>query len=359
MKALLDTFPFPFHLAEAQQLHLTICQVHPTVQSAIAMAERVGLPAYMIDPGQPVFYVWREILKETTNQGMLRTLVEEINARLNEMSPFKPFFNALIQNMQPIFGLEPVDNSGEPAFIKSNDHITDPEALLYLDDLTLQIGKLPQLVIVLQRMIELAPSVCKLVVDINGLSQAGTAFRIGEDMLLTNWHVVHNKDGSMRATTVTAEFGYEDNGTGGILTALPLVCDVSTIVSERQNDWAIIRTTSPMNSAWPIIKLSAAANPVLNAPAYIIQHPLGNRKRIGFVRNQVSAFDNDVVHYLTDTQEGSSGAPVFNGSGELIALHHAGGRPQEVVGRTPMKKNEGIRISKITYALHTMQIAFM
>ena len=65
----------------------------------------------------------------------------------------------------------------------------------------------------------------------------------------------------------------------------------------------------------------------------------------------MTSFDDLVVHYLTDTQEGSSGAPVFNARGQLIALHHAGGRPQQVVGKPPVKKNEGIRISCIVAGL--------
>jgi V8-like Glu-specific endopeptidase len=77
---------------------------------------------------------------------------------------------------------------------------------------------------------------------------------------------------------------------------------------------------------------------------------------VGFVRNQVSFFDDRVVHYLTDTQEGSSGSPVFDRQGRLIALHHAGGRPQEVVGRSPMRKNEGIRISRIISGLTSQNV---
>ncbi len=106
-----------------------------------------------------------------------------------------------------------------------------------------------------------------------------------------------------------------------------------------------------MDAGWPIIKLSDAVDPELHTPAYIIQHPEGQSKRIGFVRNQVADFTDRVVHYLTDTQEGSSGAPVFNGDGKLIALHHAGGRPQQIPGRSPVKKNEGIRIARILTAL--------
>ncbi|MEU4445450.1 hypothetical protein AB0K14_26485 [Actinosynnema sp. NPDC050801] len=68
-------------------------------------------------------------------------------------------------------------------------------------------------------------------------------------------------------------------------------------------------------------------------------------------------FDDRKVHYLTDTQVGSSGAPVFNATGDLIAVHHAGGRPQEVAGKPLMRKNEGIRASRIASALAAHRVA--
>ncbi len=114
-----------------------------------------------------------------------------------------------------------------------------------------------------------------------------------------------------------------------------------------------IRVSEPITDEWPIVSLKESAEPVVDASAYIIQHPAGGRKRLGFVSNQVSFFNERVTHYLTDTQEGSSGSPVFNSDGQLIALHHAGGRPQEIVGRAPLRKNEGIRISRVIDGLIT------
>ena len=207
---------------------------------------------------------------------------------------------------------------------------------------------MPGLITTLQRLVALAPAVCRLVVDVRG---RGTGFRISSDLLLTNWHVVHNASTGVRAGAVTAEFGYEDDGQGGEPAPTKIPCDVASIVTDSADDWAVIRAQQPLLDAWPAIKLSEAVEPVANEPAYIVQHPGGERKRLGFVRNQVSSFDDRVLHYLTDTQQGSSGSPVFDARGRLIGLHHAGGTPQQVVGKPPLAKNEGIRIPRIRKGL--------
>ena len=90
--------------------------------------------------------------------------------------------------------------------------------------------------------------------------------------------------------------------------------------------------------------------------AFIVQHPAGDRKRVAFVRNQITWVDDRVVQYLSDTQTGSSGAPVFDRDGRLIALHRAGGRPQEVAGKQPLRKNEGVRIDRVVAGLKTRGI---
>src|SRR5205085_9296038 len=131
----------------------------------------------------------------------------------------------------------------------------------------------------------------------------------------------------------------------------------ASIKTNKDDDWGVITTTQPLDPAWPIIKLSEAVAPVPNSSAYIIQHPLGERKRLGFIRNQVSEINDRAILYLTDTQVGSSGSPVFDEKGKLIALHHQGGRPQQVVGKPPIKKNEGIRISKVLAGITAMGVS--
>lgn len=78
----------------------------------------------------------------------------------------------------------------------------------------------------------------------------------------------------------------------------------------------------------------------------IIQHPNGGPKAVTVRENKVSSIFDDFVHYLTDTEPGSSGSPVFNDQWVVVALHHSG-------VPDPNKKNawianEGIRISSIS-----------
>jgi V8-like Glu-specific endopeptidase len=356
MASIVDEFKFPFEKTEAQQLHLTLTQINSSAPQAILAADKAGVDTSMIFREQAPALVWADVLRAASPQGLTRTLVQQTRDRLNPNSPFITFLDSLLAGKPAETEGEPRNADGAPRFLKDTDDISDPEALLYHDDLMIQIGQVPALITTLQSLVTLAPSVCKLTVAVNNVQQSGTAFRIDSDLLLTNWHVLHNAKEGTRATAVTAEFGYEDDGSGGGLSATAIPCDVNTIVTNKDDDWGVIRAKKPLLDTWPVVKLSEAVPPAQSAAAYIIQHPGGERKRLGFVRNQVSSFDDRVVHYLTDTKEGSSGSPVFDAKGKLIALHHAGGRPQEVVGRSPLKKNEGILISRILSGMNQQQL---
>ncbi|MDX8148793.1 trypsin-like peptidase domain-containing protein [Lentzea sp. BCCO 10_0061] len=354
MVSVLDAFPYPFHDPAGQQLHRTLMSLYPAVKSAVLMAERAGLDTGFLDEQQAVAFVWKNILQMTATQGLTRPLVTDVLGTLSPTSPARPFLAGLLADRPTPISSERVGSNGEPPF---DDSVTEPEALLYQDDLTMPIGRVPALIESLRTLVELAPSVCLLNVTAGNVEQYGTGFRIGPDLLLTNWHVLHRRNDGARATVVTAEFGFEDDGVGGVCATTAVKCDVNGIESDQGDDWAVIRTTGTLADRWPVVPLSSAATPRCGEPAFVVQHPRGQRKRLGFVRNQVTYCDDRLVHYLTDTQVGSSGAPVFDASGRLIALHHAGGRPQEVLGKPPMRKNEGVRISCITDGLARRGVA--
>jgi endonuclease G len=83
----------------------------------------------------------------------------------------------------------------------------------------------------------------------------------------------------------------------------------------------------------------------------IIQHPRGWPKMISVRNNLLTARTGTTLLYETDTDEGSSGAPVLNDEWDLIALHHWGQPFLENVDENgnpiPTTVNEGVRISAI------------
>lgn len=356
MATLVDAFPYPWHLPEAQELHATLSDMYPTSRAATFVAAKAGLNTAMLFQDTAAFSLWRDILDTGAGAQKNRDVVRSARDQ-SPTNPRRPFLDALLA-VNPVavaIDHQERDGTGAPIFIRANDGITEPEALLFHDDLTLAIGRVPWMISVLQRLQAIAPAVCRLRSAGLGVNQYGTGFRIANDLLLTNWHVV--TFGATTATGILAEFGFDDDGQGGGTASTAVQCDVTTIQGDASDDWAVVRVAQPMAANIPVIKLSDAADPTLNAPAFLVQHPGGNRKRIAFVRNQITSFDDRVVHYLSDTQAGSSGSPVLDDQGRLVGLHRAGGRPQEVAGKPPLRKNEGVRIPRVRNGLAQRGIA--
>lgn len=348
MRPILDTFPFPWERPVARDLHMALVQMYPQENAALFVAKGVGIQSFALALGQPVFFLWVEIINAAASAAALRQLVQ-LAVDQNKRHVNAPLLTALLADTPPVVETPLRGGDGKPAFLSGDDSITEPETLLFEDDLTILVGAVPGLIDTLKRMLERAPAVCKLRITQGLVSAAGTGFRIGEDLLLTNHHVLFPYGN--KAVTVTAEFGYDTDADGVELAPTPIPCDVSTIVADADDDWAVLRVSAPLSPAWPILALAGAPEPVDGGRAFILQHPQGARKRLGFVRNTIVGHDDRLVLYLTDTQQGSSGSPVLDHEGRVIALHHAGGTPQQVGSKQTLVKNEGIRISRIHRAL--------
>ena len=199
----------------------------------------------------------------------------------------------------------------------------------------------------LARGLELAPAICRLLVTLHGTEVYGTAFRIGPDLLLTNHHVLMTA-ADEPATAVTAWFGYEQTFDGADMVHTEVVCRPDSIRGATEGDWAVVRADG-LPAAAPVIPLTGATPVEADDRVYIIQHPNGGVKKIGMVHNVVRHVDDDVVQYWTDTEGGSSGAPVFNESWQLVALHHKFLRVTTETGRE--YRNQGQRIEKVAAAL--------
>lgn len=356
MASIFDIDNFKWSDRRVQELYRSVIEQYPDVEEIKTASDFVGINGSKINWRKASAYVWKDVLDAAVRAALLRDLVQHL---VDEGSPRNPrilFLKSLLDDVDTPLSAEPRGKNAAPLFLSGSDEITKQEALLFYDDLSVSIGLIPQLRTVLGTLLTLAPSVCKVISTIPEGTQYGTAFRIGAACLLTNHHVVHDKNDA-RATRICAEFGYEEDAKGNGLATKTILCDPQSIVADKTNDWAIVTPLEPLDPAWPIIPLQSDILPQVNQKTYIIQHPAGGRKRVAFIRNLITKVDENVVQYLTDTQGGSSGSPVFDEQGRVIALHHAGGLPQTSPGKSPVAKNEGIRISRVVEGLRKAGIA--
>ena len=192
----------------------------------------------------------------------------------------------------------------------------------------------------------------------SGRSQ-GSGFMVGPGLFLTNNHVIPNAE---KAAGLIVQFDYEaaDDGSDRPVTEFafdPLTCFLTdpihgldfTLIGVGQR----ISGTKDLDSFGYLPLSDAKDKHMLGEFANIIQHPQGDLKQVVVRGNELISRDEtvQVLHYLADTETGSSGSPVCNNKWQPIALHHWGQPSYEVndiLGR-PLNKdvNEGIRISAI------------
>jgi hypothetical protein len=344
MVPFLDSHPFPFNTPAGQELWRTLANLTPAPLDASALAEKFNVDPLDLPVNLTPRQLWHVILEKTASKGTTRDLVKDVLDQ-NPRSPKALFLKNLIENKAVVVSPEPV-NGFDPT-------VTQPEAMLFTDDLTIAAGLVPDLIATLQRLHALAPSVCLLRVENAFGGFTGTGFRIGSDVVLTNHHVLFPE--KTKAASVWIDFGFDVDVTGASLPVVSIAGDTNTIAGDLNDDWAIIRVAG-MDATIPAIGIKNAPVPAEGGRAFILQHPDGQQKRLGFVRNMITGVTDDRVQYLTDTQPGSSGAPVFDADGKLIALHHRGGTPTQKTGKAPLTKNQGVRISRVAAGLATQNV---
>ncbi|HMG45330.1 MAG TPA: DNA/RNA non-specific endonuclease [Acidimicrobiales bacterium] len=185
----------------------------------------------------------------------------------------------------------------------------------------------------------------------------GSGFLVSPRVFLTNAHVIGDAD---TATGAVVAFDRELDETGRPrpVTTYLLAPEALALFSDDDAlDYALIAVGARTSGEAMLADLGFCPlsdrpdKHVIGMPVNIVQHPRGWPKMVA-VRNNFLAFRTDAtLLYETDTDEGSSGSPVFNDDWEVVALHHWGqphldtdddeGKP------FPVTVNEGIRISAI------------
>lgn len=195
----------------------------------------------------------------------------------------------------------------------------------------------------------------------------GTGFLVAPRLLLTNNHVLED---ARMATSSLVDFDYEDDIDGRPKPPRSFALDPTTLfVTDAGLDFSLVAVAAHSQAGEPITSfgwsplIEEQGKVLLGELVNIVQHPRGDRKRLGLRQNEVVDLLDLFVHYETDTSPGSSGSPVFNEQWEVVALHHSGVPRKEgdtilARGGGPWDRsmgdeaidwiaNEGVRISRI------------
>src|ERR1017187_7346101 len=284
---------YPWYEPDAMELFRTLYKVVPRPQRALQIAASAGMDTGMINPDQPPYDLWQQILEASSPAAKTKALLKKLREDPS-LAAAHPLLEALLTAQPAVVDREPSAANGQPAFRVASDDVSEAEALLFLDDLTIAAGGLPWLIQVLGNIQALTPSVCRIEVALNNSYKSGTGFRIGPDLLLTNWHVL-SFDGTAPAT-VAAEFFYDTDAQGLATQASLVPCDPKSIRTNQADDWGVVRAGQALPESAPVIDLATcSADPVLNSPTFVVQHPGGGRKRVAYVRNQVTFVNDQVV----------------------------------------------------------------
>lgn len=195
--------------------------------------------------------------------------------------------------------------------------------------------------------LEEALAASRRVARVRMLSGSATGFLIGPDVFVTNNHVLENENDAKNAKL---QFDYRLNADGLPATVDSWECDPSSMFKTNPSlDYSIVRVKEKDGKKVGDVRgyfdvrhgQSVSSNQRVN----IIQHPQGRFQEIAFRDNQVKAVEDKFIQYLTDTDYGTSGSPVFDDWFNVIALHNQRVRDPNYPDK--WYRNQGFRIEKI------------
>jgi V8-like Glu-specific endopeptidase len=183
---------------------------------------------------------------------------------------------------------------------------------------------------------ERARSIARIELSDGAQAWFGTGFMVSPGLLLTNHHVLPNLEVARKARVF---FDYEDDESGRQLSPqLFLAQPDRYFLNNELLDFALVAVDGDPGHRWGTIPLRHRPSAVRpGARVNLIQHPRGGSKQIVMHGNEVVEVTDAAIHYLADTEGGSSGSPVFNDRWELVALHHRGGS----------RDNVGVRMDQV------------
>ena len=187
----------------------------------------------------------------------------------------------------------------------------------------------------------------------------GTGFLASSRLLVTNHHVIPTK---AHAANYLAQFNYEKDleGLEKQVTAFRLDPNQFFFTDGVEGlDVTVVAIGALATGSAPIEQFGwcglsdSGTKHAKGDYVTIVQHPAGRHKEVVLRENMIAGRHEVALHYVADTEPGSSGSPVFGPDWRVVALHHWAG-PQAWAGDddyAPIAINEGIRISRIVKKL--------
>lgn len=186
----------------------------------------------------------------------------------------------------------------------------------------------------LMRAIQKSVSVCRI--EYPNMSVTGTGFLVASNLLMTNYHVLQPyKDSNITTLAQNAilKFGcytsaidttsnsnsqkFRTVGEQSILSASP----------PDELDYVLLQVEDRIQSAESIgpVSWNLSQKPTEHMDLNILQHPEGGPMKLALSKNGVEKIlmERGLLQYSTNAAGGSSGAPCFDKSWNLVGIHHA------------------------------------
>lgn len=308
-------------------LRNTLARLYQREDDARRIASDAGLDTIRIQLGGTAINNWYNILREAENQ----EAIQDLTAVAYKEHPRNQTLAAAAQGKLDV--VEPPEfKDGEWKGTRDSGKL---EAKLTDEKTLLPINFLGQ-------GLKVARSVVRVVRSVGG---SGTGFLTENDLLITSHHVIPSKK---VAETAVIEFNYQATVGGRVAKreVYNLAPGKGWATSELDggNDWTAVRVDGSPHKKWGGLKLDLTeVKP--DDRVVIIQHAGGGPKQIAFYHNVVTYVGQDRVQYLTDTDEGSSGSPVFNHQWQVVAIHQMGGVQLKAGPDNVVTGNQGIHVN--------------
>lgn len=154
------------------------------------------------------------------------------------------------------------------------------------------------------------------------IERGGTGTLLPNGWILTCSHVIRDKQ---QAANARIYFDYKRDGSGQIPSqneGLELAPELGFLTKEDGLDWVLVKLKDHTPQAFPFY-VAPLDNPKLQVGQKLTIFQFPYKHYLKFAQGDCSNISNGKVYYKIDTDRGSSGGPVLNDAGDLVAIHKA------------------------------------